>query len=601
MPEIGETLIMPAQVLDIYKPRKDQLIAAELISKGKPRFCVLLKLALLAKRNGNGHRLPLDHTKNAIAALGDKLNIPGDLNHTTAAKGTSTRIWIDEDAGDYALLMLEGLFWSRYFNDEEIEKIKAEHKNGDVGASWEIDWPYELLAAEDEPETYDVTNFGFSGFCLTVGVEPAEEATKGQVIITATKGGDAVEETDFWELYNHILDEERDILATLMAEEPDQDFLERFFYELDNDCLEAAQLTYQQRKDLPDSAFAYVKTETGKSGKKIKIRRFPIHDEAHRKNCVGRLPQAKGLTAEEKAQIFRKCLSRGKSAGDQWVAKYKGWDTSVYPPKEKKTAMAEVGTNYPGDLPLGFLSDIKCPVCGYRFGNLKQADLEKLEFKMQCSNPDEAHRFVVSVNVRAEGKNAEYRLSATSEIGDLDEFVQVTLKNTDEEVNDMAEMNEERVKELIAEALSDQNESAETKAKAEKDRQADIDAAVAEKLDDAREQAVKEYKEKRKLGASRSDIINEIVPYETAEAKAEAIELLAEMSQEEFERHQKDKEKDKELAELKAKVNDGDSGDGEGGGDGEGDPDDLKAGKKNKPSKDDKETERKLALCEQRW
>lgn len=557
-----EKLIMPAKVMGIYKPAREQLVAAadvgdnKLISKEKPRFCALLLLALLDKFNGNNHRLPLDHTRNAIEALGDKPFIMADLNHTTGGKGVSTNIWIDEDHGEYPALMLEALFWSRAFTEDEIKKINAEYDKGHLGASWEIDWPYELVSIEGESEKYDVTNFGLSGFCLTVGVEPAEGATKGQVTITATKGGDNVEETEFWELYTHILDTEDDIVAVLVEEEPDQDFIERFFYELDNDGLEAKKLTYQDRKDLPDSAFAYVETEEGKSGKKLKVRRFPIHDEAHRKNCVARLPQAKGLSKEEKAKIFSKCLARGKSAGDSWVEKYEDYDTSVYPPEKKETATAqEVGTNYPGEIPLGFLSDIKCPVCGYRFGNLRVADLEALEFKMECTNPDEKHKYTVSIDVKAESKNAGYHLKAVEAFGDLDDFIKVQLKTINEEVNDMGDtLTEERVKELIQEVLDAQKESAEAKAKAEKDKQEAIDNAVAEKIDEAKAQAIKEFKEKLKVGASRADEVKEIFPYESEEAKAEAVELLAEISQEEYEKYKADKEKDKELAELRAKV-----------------------------------------------
>lgn len=69
---------------------------------------------------------------------------------------------------------------------------------------------------------------------------------------------------------------------------------------------ESARLTYQQRKNLPDSAFCLVYRERGKSGKMLKRRRFPAHDAAHVRNGLARLPQAKLTTAQKKT--VRQCL-----------------------------------------------------------------------------------------------------------------------------------------------------------------------------------------------------------------------------------------------------------------------------------------------------
>lgn len=59
-------------------------------------------------------------------------------------------------------------------------------------------------------------------------------------------------------------------------------------------------LSYEERKDLPDSAFAYVKEVDGK-----KIRKFPVPDATHVRNALARLPQS-NLATEEKVEVKEK-------------------------------------------------------------------------------------------------------------------------------------------------------------------------------------------------------------------------------------------------------------------------------------------------------
>lgn len=68
---------------------------------------------------------------------------------------------------------------------------------------------------------------------------------------------------------------------------------------------EAKKLTYRERKRLPDSAFAIVYTDP-KTGKKI--RKYPIHDEAHAKNALARVSQFG--TPEEREIVRKKVYER---------------------------------------------------------------------------------------------------------------------------------------------------------------------------------------------------------------------------------------------------------------------------------------------------
>lgn len=63
--------------------------------------------------------------------------------------------------------------------------------------------------------------------------------------------------------------------------------------------VEGKMLSYQERKNLDKSDFALPEN-----------RRFPIHDCAHARNALSRLPQAKGLSDEEKATVKRKAESK---------------------------------------------------------------------------------------------------------------------------------------------------------------------------------------------------------------------------------------------------------------------------------------------------
>lgn len=75
---------------------------------------------------------------------------------------------------------------------------------------------------------------------------------------------------------------------------------------------DAKALTYRQRQDLPDSAFALIQYRPSKRNpdKKVKVRRFPIFDCKHASNALSRLPNAKDLTDEERAQVKRKAQEK---------------------------------------------------------------------------------------------------------------------------------------------------------------------------------------------------------------------------------------------------------------------------------------------------
>lgn len=81
------------------------------------------------------------------------------------------------------------------------------------------------------------------------------------------------------------------------------------------DQLEADDLSTKERNSLPDADFAYVKEGD---------RRYPIHDEAHRKNAWSRVNQDTGgdLSDADKAAIRDRIMNRAKREGDEWAKPY---------------------------------------------------------------------------------------------------------------------------------------------------------------------------------------------------------------------------------------------------------------------------------------
>jgi class 3 adenylate cyclase len=68
-----------------------------------------------------------------------------------------------------------------------------------------------------------------------------------------------------------------------------------------------ARLTPKQRRELPDSAFAYI----GSDGK----RRLPINDEAHVKNALARFERVKFESPEAKEKARKRLLNAAKKHG----------------------------------------------------------------------------------------------------------------------------------------------------------------------------------------------------------------------------------------------------------------------------------------------
>jgi len=124
---------------------------------------------------------------------------------------------------------------------------------------------------------------------------------------------------------------------------------------LDNDyeggeIEEAKKLTTEQRNALPDSDFALIQEKDGK-----KIRRFPINDEAHVRNALARLPQAKDITEEERKSALAKILKKAKELNmEELLKKYEKsseeTQAEVKPEETKTEEKSEVAETKPEEI-----------------------------------------------------------------------------------------------------------------------------------------------------------------------------------------------------------------------------------------------------------
>jgi hypothetical protein len=224
-----------------------------------------------------------------------------------------------------------GILWRSLF-PEKVKDIEALIKSSNSGQSFELTYQKSGIRPDTNIELFDVTFKGGAilprdkAACVHTSADVLAKALQDESVvmggITQTeKGGEKTMTIE------EILIAEEKIVADLDNEKIEGLTFDKQSEELHKNeeetveyTADAVKLTYQERQGLPDSAFAYVKVVGGK-----KVRRFPIQDEAHVRNALARLPQAKGLSPAERAAIKAKILRKAKSLGmTSIVERHKG-------------------------------------------------------------------------------------------------------------------------------------------------------------------------------------------------------------------------------------------------------------------------------------
>ncbi|HSE46337.1 MAG TPA: hypothetical protein VLA89_13510, partial [Gemmatimonadales bacterium] len=219
-----------------------------------------------------------------------------------------------------------GTLWEGDFPDE-VDEIKKNAAT--LGASYEIQY-LAASAARVDTNVIEISAYEFSGGAILK--KSAAAHPESQVLVAAQD-----RDTVF------------DVIVPFSSREPagDDEAYARLLAYLKGatSFTRADKLTYDQRENLSDSDFALIQTVDGK-----KVRRFPIQDEAHRKNAWARLPQAKGLSDAERSEVANKIMNKAKSAGDDWAKPYKKSNGTWTKTTTKEGAAMPKYTGIPAEL-----------------------------------------------------------------------------------------------------------------------------------------------------------------------------------------------------------------------------------------------------------
>jgi len=285
-------------------------------------FALIEGIYMLAdEANKNKHRVAEEYIMAAVNTLIFKAaNYFHDRNHPIG-------FYIDATYNkDTKKMKSCAIIWKSQF-PETYAKIVELIEKEDAGQSFELVFQDSV---NNEDGTMDLIGICFKGGAFLPRSKAACEFT--DYIIEAKKMENLIVGGKQEEL---VMERHEELLTIITnAETTDEAFEKAMeeFHGLEESTLEAScvevkeaekvvlekiegkKISYQERKALKDSDFAYVKeVKNEKTGGTRKVRRFPIQDEAHIRNTLEKLSQAKELSPEEKATIRKKVLRKAKS------------------------------------------------------------------------------------------------------------------------------------------------------------------------------------------------------------------------------------------------------------------------------------------------
>jgi hypothetical protein len=215
---------------------------------------------------------------------------------------------IDNDDGTITFRTVATL-WQADFPDiiEDIQKHSDK-----LGASYEI--AYDPITATKQDDVIRIADYQFSGGAILfqhAAAHPETRMVHASAIDLDELVGDGLAVDERAALSDHEFayvagDVRRFPMHTAALRER----WGRIFAQVLGEDLTGKAITTKTRNELPNSDFA-IPDE----------RRFPIHDEAHRKNAWARVENA-DLTDAEKAEVRNKIMARAKREKDPWAAAY---------------------------------------------------------------------------------------------------------------------------------------------------------------------------------------------------------------------------------------------------------------------------------------
>ena len=308
------------------------------------------KFAFANRTNLNGCSLPKAEVKKSLPTLFGKAI---DFDHIR------TRIvgyWLNPELIGETIYAYGVFFKSNLADDYDLIKKLIANKN--LCISFEAYGQREF----NKDGTYNLKDICWAGGALLINTKPA------------FPGADVLELSN-----KRVLE-----FASVMTE-PENYIVEKSAIDILAETLEdvefAKTLTTKDRNALNDSDFAVVITKKGKDGKTTKIRKFPIHDEAHVRAALSRIAQSK--VKEDLAKlgvnittVKRKILARAKKLG-----------MSDYLQKEKAQFRSpEMDTIH------RLMGEVKCPMCACQ----GSVDIDKIDFPQ---NKVEGHCWMCNSNL----------------------------------------------------------------------------------------------------------------------------------------------------------------------------------------------------------
>jgi hypothetical protein len=332
--------------------------------------------------NRNRVRLPKDAVIKGLPTMaGCQIN----FDHTGAHNICG--FMLDSKIEDNFVVVYGALFKEAF--KEEFKKVQSKFANKELFVSFEIhryNAEGKDITSEMKDGTLRVDEITFSGCGLLLSERPACPKARVLNLLASDKiiAGADVTLTDGNETVNVMyaemfmdkpeckkcekctcgkgdtnmgeIKEPEDVIIESSLELEDAEFITFDFENADEgsfaeDTVEAKKLKYSERQNLKDSDFALIQTvKNKKTGETRKIRRFPINDEAHVRNALARLPQAKGLSPEEKKVVEEKILRKAKALKmTDLLEKHKKASEEVIEAKKCKACSKEMPKDYAAD------------------------------------------------------------------------------------------------------------------------------------------------------------------------------------------------------------------------------------------------------------
>jgi len=301
---------------------------------------------ILARQESNRNKdhLPEEEVDNLARTIG---GMPIDDEHQFQdIIGCFTKGSVVEENGRLAVAT-DGIIWAQRFPGVAREIAEGKRKLSmevwigqatcsmcDETFSNKENYCAHLKHREADRILHNVVGFGGAATIKPAGSETLFDADRMMIVASAHGGDEGSSASEEFDLVVDVMDD-ADYLPIMAVIGGWVD---------EEDLGLAKKLEYKERESLSDKNFALIQTKKNeRTGKTVKVRRFPIHDCSHAANALSRLPQAKNLSSSERASVKRKAQAKLASpACKGWRGKMKGKGNMAMTEEELQARVTEL-------------------------------------------------------------------------------------------------------------------------------------------------------------------------------------------------------------------------------------------------------------------